>query len=338
MSRRMDERRIRLGVYIGTLSFFFIIAFLASIMMGTLPLSPWEVIEALVSPGKDPVASSIIIGYRVPRVLFASLTGFVLGTSGGVIQTLTRNPLADPYITGMSSGAALGAALGFLVPVLSYVTVPAFAFAGGIAMLATSVSLAKRVGAGSIGLILSGIAVGTFASALLMVVISMVPQKAHGILYWLFGSFSTTTWLDLQVALAASAPPLAYALLRARDLNVLLLGEEQAAQLGLDSRRLWLSMLVAATLSVAACVSFSGVIGFIGLVAPHMVRLIVGSDNRFVLPLAGLTGSLLLVAADDIVRNPLNPIAETPVGSVTSMIGAPFFIYLLLRKGKGFGI
>jgi len=338
VSRRMDERRIRLGVYIGTLSFFSIIAFLASIMMGTLPLSPREVIEALVSPGRDPVASSIIIGYRVPRVLFASLTGFVLGTSGGVIQTLTRNPLADPYITGMSSGAALGAALGFLVPVLSYVTVPAFAFAGGVAMLATSVSLAKRVGAGSIGLILSGIAVGTFASALLMVVISMVPQKAHGILYWLFGSFSTTTWLDLQVALAASAPPLAYALLRARDLNLLLLGEEQAAQLGLDSRRLWLSMLVAATLSVAACVSFSGVIGFIGLVAPHMVRLIVGSDNRFVLPLAGLTGSLLLVAADDIVRNPLNPIAETPVGSVTSMIGAPFFIYLLLRKGKGFGI
>lgn len=338
MPGRINDRRLRLGVYVGTLSIFFAIAFLASIMMGTLPLSAWEVIETLVRPERDPVASSIVLGYRIPRVLFASLTGFVLGVSGGVIQSLTRNPLADPYITGMSSGAALGAALGFLVPVLSYVTVPAFAFAGGIAMLAMSIFLAKKAGAGSIGFILSGIAVGTFASALLMVVLSMASEKAHGILYWLFGSFSTTTWLDLQVASAASVLPLAYVLFRARDLNILLLGEEHASQLGLNSRRLWLSTLIASSLSVSVCVSFSGIIGFIGLVAPHMVRLIIGSDNRFVLPLAGFTGSLLIVIADDIVRNPLNPIAEMPVGSITSMIGVPFFIYLLIRKGKSFGI
>ncbi|MDI9644329.1 MAG: iron ABC transporter permease [Candidatus Verstraetearchaeota archaeon] len=335
---QIGVKKLRLALYLASVSIFFCASFIASIMMGSLQLSPWEVIDSIISPWKDPVASSIVLGYRVPRVLFASLTGFVLGVSGGVIQTLTRNPLADPYITGMSSGAALGAAIAFVMPSLPYLAVPASAFVGGVSMLVLSIFLAKKAGAGSMGFILAGIAVGTFASAMLMVVLSIASEKAHGIIYWLFGSFSTSTWMDLQVASAVSIPAVAFALYKARDLNILLLGEEHAAQLGLDSRRLWLLMLIASSLSVSVCVSFCGIIGFIGLVAPHMVRLIIGSDNRFVLPLAGFTGSLLIVIADDIVRNPLNPIAEMPVGSITSMIGVPFFVYLLIRKGKSFGM
>ncbi|MEJ5292836.1 MAG: iron ABC transporter permease [Candidatus Methanosuratincola sp.] len=311
---------------------------MASIMIGSMPLSPSGVIDAIVNPRNDPVASSIVLGYRIPRVLFASLTGFVLGISGGVIQTLTRNPLADPYITGMSSGAALGAAIAFVVPFFPYFAVPALAFIGGLSMLLLSIFLAKKAGAGSLGFILAGIAVGTFASAILMVVLAISSEKAHGIIYWLFGSFSTSTWGDFQVALAVSAPVLVFVLYKARDLNILLLGEEHASQLGIDSRRLWLLLLLSSSLGVSVCVSFCGIIGFIGLVAPHMVRLVIGSDNRIVLPLAGFTGSLLIVVADDIVRNPLNPIAEMPVGSVTSMIGVPFFVYLLIKKGKSFGM
>lgn len=338
MHQQSANKRLRLALYVATLSIFFCAAFMVSIMMGTLQLSPSAVFESILNPQSDPVTRSIVLGYRIPRVLFASLTGFVLGISGGVIQTLTRNPLADPYITGMSSGAALGAAVAFVVPFLPYFAVPAMAFLGGVSMLLLSIFLAKKAGAGSIGFILAGIAVGTFASAILMVVLAISSEKAHGILYWLFGSFSTSTWGDFQIAFAVSMPALIFALYRARDLNILLLGEEHAAQLGIDSRRLWILLLLSSSLAVSVCVSFCGIIGFIGLVAPHMVRLVIGSDNRFVLPLAGFTGSLLIVIADNIVRNPLNPIAEMPVGSVTSMIGVPFFVYLLIKKGKSFGM
>lgn len=332
------SKKARLTIYTIFLSFLFIIAFFASIMMGTLSLSPAQVIECLINPQKDPVASSIVIGYRIPRVLFASLTGFVLGVSGGVIQTLTRNPLADPYITGLSSGAALGAAIAVVSLTFSYLAMPALAFVGGIAMMSMSIFLAKKAGAGAMGFILSGIAMGTFANAILMAILAISQEKAHGILYWLFGSFSTSTWFDLQVAFIVSLPPLLCMFYKARDMNILLFGEEHAAQLGLNAKRLWLAMLILASISVSVCVAFCGIIGFIGLVAPHMVRLVVGSDNRYVLPLAGFTGSMLTVFADDIVRNPLNPIAELPVGSVTSMIGVPFFVYLLIKRGKSYGM
>lgn len=338
MSGRTASKRLRLTLYIILLSFFLTGAFMVSIMVGSMQLSPSEVVNSIINPRSDTVTRSIVLGYRIPRVLFASLTGFVLGVSGGVIQTLTRNPLADPYITGISSGAALGAVIAFVIPVFPYFAVPLLAFIGGLSMLMLSIFLAKKVGAGSLGLILAGIAVGTFASALLMMIIAISPEKAHGIIYWLFGSFSTSTWRDFQVALVISIPALLFVFYKARDLNILLLGEEHAAQLGVDSKRLWLLLLLLSSLAVSACVSFCGIIGFIGLVAPHIVRLIIGSDNRLVLPLAGFTGSLLIIIADDIVRNPLNPIAEMPVGSITSMIGAPFFVYLLIKKGKSFGI
>lgn len=338
MNHRKTDKRLRLALYITTLSIFLSAALITSITIGSLQLSPYAVFESIINPRSDAVTRSIVLGYRIPRVLFASLTGFVLGVSGGVIQTLTRNPLSDPYITGMSSGAALGAAVAFVTPRFPYFAVPAMAFIGGLSMLLLTVFISKKAGAGSMGFILAGIAVGTFASAILMVVISISSEKAHGILYWLFGSFSTSTWRDLQIVLAVSLPALLFMLYNARDLNILLLGEEHAAQLGIDSKRLWLLMLLSSSLAVSACVSFCGIIGFIGLVAPHMVRLIVGSDNRFVLPLGGFTGALLMVIADDIVRSPINPIAETPIGSITSMIGVPFFVYLLIKRGKSFGI
>ena len=338
MESTIRRKKLRLITCVCVLSILLLISFLLSITIGSLDLTLRQVFEAMIGINKDPTVNSIVLGYRIPRVLFSTCTGFTLGVAGTVIQTLTRNPLADPYITGMSSGAALGAAIAFLIPALPLLAAPLLAFIGGASMLFLTIFFAKKAGGGSVGFVLSGIAVGTIANAVLMMIISMSGEMAHGILYWIFGSFSTSTWGELQTALLVSLPAIVYIFLTVKDLNILLLGEEHARQLGVEARRLWFTLLVSSSLAVAAWVSFCGVIGFIGLVAPHIVRLSVGSDNRFVLPLAGLTGSLLLLVSDDIVRAPLIPIGEMPVGSITSIIGVPFFIYLLTKRGRSLGM
>ncbi|MGC8936189.1 MAG: FecCD family ABC transporter permease [Candidatus Methanomethylicaceae archaeon] len=338
MLAHFRQKRARFAAYLTTLFILLSIALMASLMIGSYAISPHEVLDVLFQSGRDPVARSILLNYRVPRTLMASITGFVLGVSGGVIQTLTRNPLADPYITGISSGAALGAAVAFIIPFLPIFSVPFFAFMGGFSALLLTMFLAKKANAGPIGFILAGIAVGTFASAVLMIVLALVAEKAHGILNWIYGSFSTSTWTHVTVVSPIVVPAVLYLFIKARDLNILLFGEEHATQLGIRAKTLWRLMLVVSNLAISTCVSFSGIIGFIGLVAPHMVRLMVSSDNRFVLPLAGFTGALLLLFSDDLVRSPMNPIAEIPVGAVTSLIGVPFFVYLLLRRGSRFGM
>lgn len=332
----IKRRKIRLIVYISFLSILLFTAFLSSLMIGAYPLSPIEVINALISPSND-TGSIIVNNYRVPRALLAVVTGFSLGMAGGAIQSLTRNPLADPYITGMSSGAALGAAIAFIAP-LNIFMIPFFAFTGGLSSILLTMFLARKSGAGPIGFILAGIAVGTIFSAVLMFILVIAAERAHGILYWIYGSFSTSNWNKIQVILPIVIPSFIFLLINARDLNILLLGEEHASQLGINAKRLWNLMLFVSSLSVSTCVAFSGIIGFIGLVAPHMVRLMVSSDNRFVLPLAGLTGAFLLLVSDNIVKSPFNPIGEIPIGVITSIMGAPFFIYLLLRRGEKYHI
>ena len=287
---------------------------------------------------QDQVTHTILFEYRIPRVIFALLTGCILGVAGGVIQSLTRNPLADPYISGMAFGAAVGAAIGFTLPLLPLFSVPLLAFVGGVGTLGLSLFIARRAGGGSMSFILAGIAVGTLSNAILMIIISMNPYQSHGILYWLFGSFATASWGAIKTTLIVSVPCLLLIFWWARDLNILILGEEHAKQLGINSKLLWPALLIISSLAVAICVSYCGIIGFIGLVSPHIVRLVAGADNRFVLPLAGFTGGLLLLASDDLVRLPLYLIGELPVGSVTAMIGVPVFIYLLIKKGKNFGV
>jgi len=331
------QKRLRLVIYLTLLSLFLGLALMISLMIGSYALSPSQVLEALFYP-RDPVARNIVLNYRLPRTLLASVTGFVLGVSGGVIQSLTRNPLADPYIAGTASGAALGAAVAFLVPFLPLFAVPFFAFGGGLSAVLLSLLLARKAKAGPIGFILAGIAVGTFCSAVLMILLSLFSQRAHGILSWLYGSFSTSTWTKAKIVVPLSTPAVLYLLAKARDLNLLLFGEEHASQLGIEAERLWKFSLVVSSFAVSVCISFSGIIGFVGLVGPHMVRLIVSSDNRFVLPLGGFTGALMLLLSDILVRSPVNPFGEIPVGAITSMIGVPFFAYLLWRRGEKFGM
>ena len=332
------QRKIRLLIYLSFLSVLLFLSFLSSLMIGSFPLSPIEVFENLINPEKNKTISTIIYNYRLPRALFALITGFSLGISGGVIQSLTRNPLADPYITGMASGAALGAAIAFLIPIISIYFIPFFAFLGGISSILLTIFLAKKAKAGPIGFILAGIAIGTFASALLIFIITLAQEKAHGIIYWIYGSFSTSKWSDIIITLPIVAFCSLFLFINARDLNILLLGEEHASQLGINAKRLWILMLLISSLCVSSCVAFCGIIGFIGLVAPHMIRLILSSDNRFVLPLGGLTGAFLLLLSDNIVKSSINPFGEMPISTITSIMGVPFFIYLLIKKGGRYEI
>jgi len=331
------KRKTRLIIYTSFLSLFLFIAFLTSLMIGAYPLSPIEVINALFFQNNS-VVNTIVNNYRLPRALSAIITGASLGIAGGVIQSLTRNPLADPYITGMSSGAALGAAIAFILPFVSIFMVPFFAFIGGLTSIFLTIFLTKISKAGNIGFILAGIAIGTIFSSMLMLILTLAAEKAHGILYWIYGSFSTAKWSEIYVISPIVIPSCIFLLINARDLNILLLGEEHARQLGINAKKLWNLMLLFSSLSVSTCVAFSGIIGFIGLISPHIVRLLISSDNRFVLPLAGLTGALLLLLSDNIVKSPLNPLGELPVGVITSMMGAPFFIYLLLKRGEKYSM
>jgi len=340
MGLKVKNRKALLISYVSLLLIFLVLLFLGSVLVGTAKISVLQVVESILGLDNNQITHNILFDYRIPRVLFALITGFILGVAGGVMQALTRNPLADPYISGMSAGAAVGAALAFTIAILPFYSMPILAFIGAIGSLMLSMFIARRAGGGAMSFVLAGIAVGTFCNAILMVIIAMNPYEAQGIMYWLFGSFSTASWQAIEVTLIVAIPCILLIFWWARDVNIMLFGEEHAKQLGVNAKWLWPALLILSSLAVAACVAYAGIIGFIGLVSAHVVRLVVGSDNRFVLPLAGLTGALLLLASDDLVRVPINLFGgvELPVGSVTAMIGVPVFVYLLLRKGKNFGM
>ena len=280
----------------------------------------------------------IILEIRLPRVILAGLVGAALGTAGATYQGLFRNPLADPYLIGVAQGASLGAVIGFLLPttwhVLGVGIVPLFAFAGALVSTAIVYGLA-RVGKTLpvTTLILAGVALGALLGSIVSYLIISSGEKMHGIIFWLMGSFSLSQWADVELVLPYVVIGIGVILLYARPLNVMQLDEEQAQQLGINVERLKLVLLIAATLITAAAVSFVGTIGFVGIIIPHAVRLIWGADHRFLLPLSVLSGAIFLILADLIARTAQAP-TEIPIGVITAICGAPFFLYLLRRRRK----
>lgn len=281
---------------------------------------------------------TIILEIRLPRVILAGLVGAALATAGATYQGLFRNPLADPYLIGVAQGASLGAVIGFLLPTtwhgMGVGVVPVFAFVGAIVSTAIVYGLA-RVGKSVpvATLILAGVALGALLGSIVSYLIISSGEKMHGIIFWLMGSFSLSQWTDVKLVLPYVVVGIGVILLYARPLNIMQLDEEQAQQLGVNVERLKLLLLVAATLITAAAVSFVGTIGFVGIIVPHAVRLIWGADHRFLLPLSVLTGAIFLIAADLIARTAQAP-SEIPVGVITAICGAPFFLYLLRRRKK----
>ncbi len=291
-----------------------------------------------IAPTWLSTTETIILQIRLPRVILAGLVGAALAIAGATYQGLFHNPLADPYLIGTAQGASLGAVIGFLLPlqwqVMGFGIIPVFAFTGAL-LSAAMVYILARVGktVPVTTLILAGVALGALWGSIVSYLIITSKKQLHGILFWLMGSFSLSEWSEVAVVLPYVVAGVVIILLYSRSLNVMQLDEEQAKQLGIDVEKVKLILLAAATLITAAAVSFVGIIGFVGIIIPHAVRLIWGPDHRFLLPLSLLAGAIFLVLADLIARTALAP-TEIPIGVITAICGVPFFLYLLRRRKR----
>jgi len=281
----------------------------------------------------------ILLHVRLPRVLLGFLVGACLAGVGVTLQAVMRNPLADPYVLGVSSGAALGASLAVLfgigTSVLALTALPLCGFAGGLVSLAIVYGMAVNRGPLSVhSLLLAGVILNAIFSALIMFVTSIMdPNRSFGMMAWLMGSLTANASPGLTVLSLYLVGGLLLLMREGRRLNIIALGEEVAGTLGVQTKRLTRRLFVLTALVTGAIVSVSGMIGFVGMVIPHAVRLVAGGDNRLLLPASMLTGGLFLVIADTIARTLLAP-AEMPVGIVTALAGGPFFIYLLMSRAR----
>ena len=283
--------------------------------------------------------ATIVYQIRLPNTALMVLTGMALGGSGAAYQGLFRNPLADPYIIGVASGAGLGAVLAMAAnwpdSLLGMATVPIAAFIAALITVSIVYTIA-RVGRSTpvTTLILAGVAVSSFATAMTSLIMLLSADELHRAVNWMVGGFALGGWEPVLVSLPYLLIGLTLLALLGRHLNVLQFGDEQARQMGLNVERSKLVIVVAASLVAATAVAFSGIIAFVGLIVPHVARLLWGADYRRILPLAILIGGSFLLAADVVARVILAP-RELPVGVITAVVGAPFFLWLLYRaKGK----
>jgi len=275
---------------------------------------------------------------RGSRVVLAAVVGMALSVAGGTFQGLLMNPLADPYLIGVSAGAGAGAAFA-LMRHLDYWAwgfgVPMFAFAGALLTVAAVYALSQRGGRVSVeGFILAGVVVGSFMWALVTILMSVAGKDLGTIVFWLMGRLDVGEWRGVGVVAALAFPTAAGIYLYAHQLNLLTLGEEAARQSGVEVERLKVRIIVLGSLLTAAAVCLTGIIGFVGLVIPHIARRLVGPDHRVLLPAAGLIGAGFLVLADTVARSAF-AVGELPVGVITALLGAPFFCYLLRARARG---
>nr|WP_273168816.1 iron ABC transporter permease [Marinobacter sp.] len=322
MSRRLISPLLVLAVLSG-------LAMVLSVGVGSVALSPGEVMAALLGDGSD-LQRTLVVELRLPRTLSAFATGGLLAVAGALMQVLLRNPLADPYVLGLSGGAAVGAMLAMVVG-LGGLLVSGSAFAG--ALLATLMVFGLAHGTGSwtpSRLLLTGVVVAAGWGAVITLMLAISPaQQLPGMLYWLMGDVSyaraPVPGMVLLLAVCLAVIPFG------RSLNVLARGPMQAAALGISVRPLEWLIYVAASLLTATAVTMAGSIGFVGLVVPHMLRLVLGNDQRLILPACALAGGTLLVLADTLARVVIAP-EQLPVGVITALLGVPTFLYLLYRS------
>ena len=324
-------------------------AVVVSLGVGAMPIRPSEVVAILAErlglrPGAalDERAAAVLVSIRLPRVLLAALVGAGLATAGAALQGLFRNPLADPALLGVSGGAVLSTAgalvlgLGGVASAVGPAALALAAFVGGLLATLLVWRLARgEHGTSVASLLLAGLAVNALAGAGTGLLLFLADDSAlRDIMFWTMGSFGGTTWSSLLAAAPLLLVACAALLGLARPLNALLLGEAEALHLGVDTQRLKRRVVIFAALATGAAVSVSGVIGFVGLLVPHLVRLVVGPDHRLLLPCAALLGATLLVAADALSRVAVAP-AELPIGIVTTLLGAPCFAWLLRGRRVG---
>ncbi len=326
---------MRRGLPFAVLAALVVATALAGLITGPAGIGVEASLRALGGGGGDPVARSIVLELRLPRVVGAALVGACLAVSGALFQALLRNPLAEPYLLGVSAGAALGA-VGAIVSGAAALGAPALplaALAGGLVAIGVVFSVARVAGRlDTRVLILAGVVVSAFFGACITLLLTLAPaERLRSAFFWTLGSLSGISWPMVGVLAAYGIPACLVAWGLGRNLDALALGEEAAAAVGTDVERVKRTAYLLASLLAAVTVSVAGVIGFVGLVVPHAVRMLAGSGHRRLLPLAFLAGAVFLLAVDTTARSLAGPV-EIPVGVVTAFLGVPFFLVLLRRR------
>ena len=319
-----------------------LVGLLLSVMVGSVPITPREVVRALFASGadaQDPVVA-IVRHIRLPRAILAGMVGASLALAGLGFQAISRNPLADPTVLGVSSGASLGVTiatlLGLAGPFGNPAVVTLFAFAGALLAAVSVYAIALADGRLPITtLLLSGVIIGLFFTSCVMLITALLAAaELQGVVFWLMGNLTPAGGRTLAVLALVLAIGVFVLSRQAARLNLLALGEEQALQLGVEAERVKRSVFVAAALITGAAISTAGSIGFVGLIVPHAARLLLGPDNRRLIPAAALLGAAFLMLADLAARSVMAP-AELPVGVITAFCGAPLFVYLLRSRRGG---
>lgn len=293
-----------------------------------------QIVDGILCRG-DPLYSKLIWTYTMPRVAMAFFIGAGLAVTGAVMQAIFRNPLASPYVLGLSSGASVGAAIAMMftipfLPTMLAAPVLAFVFCLATMFLVYNVSrIGGRVSTET--LILTGMAISSMFSAVVSLLTYLAGEKMANIVFWTMGSLSQYGWDNAMIIIPLIIFGIILLLSRSRDLNAIMLSDAHAQDLGINVGRVRLELLVASALVTAACVAFTGVIGFVGLVIPHVIRILIGPDNRMLIPFSMLAGAMFLLACDYLCRVVLSG-DVLPIGVVTALIGAPYFIYLIRRR------
>ena len=313
-------------------------AFAVSVSLGASGLGPGDLWRAL-SGDADPTARAILLQLRLPRAALAALIGAALGLTGCTFQALLRNPLAEPYVLGISGGAAVGAVAVFVTglgAVFPWV-LPAGAFLGAVAAMMLVLEVARRASPARMDtrvLILSGVIIGAFFNAIILLMLTLADVESfRSAIFWMMGNLTGAEWGSTGLLAVLLVPGALVLLSLARAFNLLSRGEEVAHYLGASVHRVKLTAYLAASLMVGAAVAAGGVIGFVGLIVPHAVRLAWGNDHRLLLPASALAGSAFLLLADTVARLVVAP-AELPTGVVTAVVGVPLFVALLVRGGR----
>ena len=316
---------------------FFILVIIFSVGIGPVQIPFFDILKELLNPYESGPYHIIIWELRLPRILLASLVGASLAVSGAVMQGIFRNPLSDPYITGTASGAALGATFAIIIGLsaLNMYFLPLLAFLGAagttvlVAIIATYSSGPK-----SENMLLAGLGISIFFSAIVSYLMYLNGKDLQTVFYWLMGSFSGAQWDFVYIMIIFAVPAMIVLALFGRDIDPIMIGEEHAYSLGIDVKESRLMFFILSSLITGLSVAFSGIIGFVGLIIPHIVRIITGPNNRVVILSSIFIGGGYMVIADTIARS-FNIIEELPVGIITSLIGVPVFLYLLMRE-KGY--
>ncbi|MDE4085703.1 iron ABC transporter permease [Planococcus maritimus] len=311
-------------------------AVVLGVTVGTVSISP----AVIWNPSSDEAAANILWNIRMPRVVLAGLVGAALAIAGAAFQGLLKNPLADPYTLGVSSGAAVGAVMtlffGISIPFLGMYTLPVISMIGALITMLAVMGFARLVDRSMKmeTVILTGIIFSSFLGSIMSLMIALTGEELRQIIGWLLGSVSMRGWPYVQMALPFVLVGSFVLWLYRRELNAMLFGEERAQHLGVDVKKSKLAILIGGSVLTGSAVAVSGTIGFVGLVVPHITRLVWGSDHRHVLPLSFINGAALLIVCDLVARTIISP-TELPIGVITAFIGAPVFAFIFFRQRRG---